>query len=269
MNRNEQGFSTPVAMTVIFSLCIIILAIGTLFSTTNKKLRSIERAYSENAVVKKILSDIDNDIQLLVTTNTDNYNNPVILNLFTKYSSYNLSINDVSTGINELFMNEEFIKSDCISHLLNTEKDTVRTNYGWINSRYADKKFIQGSNNVDSFPLVNQIPFYNVYFMNQNFLEAILEYNGILLSSEKAIQILNMCNTEIRKEDLMQILNCSEDHTIFDFLSTKTTFWEICFETKISEVKAIYAAMPNEKKLKEIDHYELINSVIKRKGGNL
>ena len=44
MNSNEKGFSTPLALTVIFSLCIIALSFCMVTSATEKQINSYDKA---------------------------------------------------------------------------------------------------------------------------------------------------------------------------------------------------------------------------------
>ena len=273
MINKEQGFSTLLAMTVIFSLCVIILVIGTLILSMNKKVHSIENIYTNTTKIENVLSEIQTDIQFLVDLQVDTFEDSRFNNFMAKYSPYDFVISDVSTGINELFMSEDFINSTIIYKLLRNDYEAIETDYGWLNKKYANNDFLQELENdfssSDLYPFVNELPLNNIYFMDIDYLQALLEYNNIKDVESKIIDIENNLHNIKQKEDLCTILNCNVSHPVFDFIGTKTTFWKITFDMDDNFVEAIIAAIPKRNKLDEIDHYELITKNIKRKGGNL
>ena len=63
MKNDESGFSTPLALTVIFSLCVITLSFCMIVATNEKKINSFEKLYESRKDINLIIDRIEKNIQ--------------------------------------------------------------------------------------------------------------------------------------------------------------------------------------------------------------
>ena len=152
------------------------------------------------------------------------------------------------------------------------QSDSVETNYGWINPKYADEDLIKSIkndfNSEDIFPIINQLPFYNVFEMSNDFLLAVLKFNNIQKPEEKTQAIQNALQQNLDIKKIREILSVPASHHVFDFIGTKTIFWKATFETDECKVCAVYAAVPDESNQSKIQKYILVEQHIEFKGGD-
>ena len=272
MFSSEKGFSTPIALIVIFSLCLMTLSVIILVYTNEKKLNSYKRKIVAEKKAENLLLDISEKIQLIKDEKNDFPGAASIEYLLAKYRQNNLILTDVSTGINKEFLKDEILESRALSQYLSTE-DAQLSEYGWINPKYADNTKIEqiendfGDNSF--FPVINEFPAYNLFAMNIDFLTAILSFHKISEAEDKAEKIKNLTPENLSDEKLCEILGVQRNHSVFDFLGTKTVFWNVSFETEDCMANAVFAAIPQKNDKKEIEKYVLVERHISYKGGEL
>ena len=272
MKKNEGGFSTPLAMTVIFSLSVITLSLCMLVSANSKRFNSYKNYIEARKEVNTIIYTIEKRFQNIKSISCDNENVIKELQLNDFKRAENFLVEDVSTGINRQFAAETFLNNKYIKKYVEENTDTVFVDYSWINPKFTEKQFLSeieqsfDTNNI--FPLKNSFPPLNLANMNISFIKTILDYYEIKDSENKAVQIKNFLTDDTETSQIANILSVSRNHPVFDLIGTKTVFWKVSFETKKYKVTAIYALVPESENQKKIDKYMLIRKEILLKGGN-
>lgn len=272
MFKTEEGFSTPVALIVIFSLCLLVISVVMLVYTNEKKIDSYKRQIVAEKKAEKLLQDIGKEIQSLKEDENDSPDAIAKEKLLAKYKEENVTVSDVSTGINQEFLKDEILESESVIQYLAAD-DAQLSDYGWINPKYAEQSIV---NQVETdfgesapFPIINDFPLYNIFEMTTDFLTTILSFNNITEPEDKAEKIKNLLPENINIEKLCEILGVQKNHPVFDFLGTKTIFWKVTFETEEYKTSAVFAAVPQKDDKKKIDKYVLVEHKFSYKGGKL
>ena len=166
MEISDEGFSTPLALAAVFSLCILSLPLCMISSATGKYISSYGRAVSERKKIDSVIYDMEEKIQPLKELPSDADENEISF-LIASACNYDFKVTDVSTGINRNFASGKFLESKAISDYVTSGGDCVFADYGWINPMLADKTIIEHSakefDGSDTFPLVNSLPSFNVH----------------------------------------------------------------------------------------------------------
>ncbi len=272
MFRSEDGFSTPIAMIVIFSLCLMTLSVIILVYTNEKKLNSYKRRIIAEKKAESLLLDISEKIQLLKDDENDFPGSASIEYFLSKYKQNNLILTDVSTGVNKEFLKAEILESSALKQYLSTEYAQL-SEYGWINPKFADdtkiKQIENDFGNNSFFPVINEFPAYNLFEMNIDFLSAILSFNKISDPENKAEKVKTLSPENLNIDKLCEILGVQKNHSVFDLLGTKTVFWKVNFETEECITEAVFAVIPQKNDKKKIEKYVLVERHISYKGGQL
>ena len=272
MKNDESGFSTPLALTVIFSLCVITLSFCMIVATNEKKINSFKKLYESRKDINLIIDRIEKNIQGLrdYSNDIDEYQ---IATLLLSDFEYDLKIKDVSTGINKQFVDEKILENEYIKNYVAENEDIAFVDYGWVNPKFADKSIIYDIQNnyqdKSTFPLVNSLPPLNIHLMNENFFRTVLNAYKIKNIDRKIERIREIINSESSVKDIAKILEISESHSLFELIGLKTVFWQIEFETEKYNAKTIFAAVPEKNNQKKIEKYILIKKEITYKGGVL
>ena len=272
MKSKESGFSTAFALTVIFSLCVITLSFAMIVNANEKKICSYKKAFDARKNANKILFNIEEKLQELKDYPSD-IDECQILSLISMECDYEITVKDVSTGINENFVSSEILEDESVRRYMTLNEEVALTEYGWINPRFADKTVLDEISldfeNKNAFPLINNTPPLNIHFMTDDFIMAVLEYFKIKNGEHKIEQIREKLNCETSSKELAKILGISESHAFFDLIGFKTLFWKISFETDKCVCSAVFAAVPQKDNQKKIDRYILVEKDIVHKGGSL
>lgn len=270
MSKSDGGFSTPIAMTVIFPLSLAILSLSMLVAANGRKLKSYDNFVLARKEADSVLSDLKRDFQILKDVPCDSDSSFVLHEILARYSEYSLTIADASTGIHRNFMNENFYDSKPVCDYMAMKEDAAVTEYGWLSPKHADKKILDGViadfDGETPFPIVNTFPPYNIHFMSCEFLEAVLEHCGIKNAEENAKKIFGMISDETDIAKLAELIGVAETHPVFDFIGVKTVFWKIQFETGQCDVSAIFAAVPKKDDQRSVERYILIDKEISHEG---
>ncbi len=259
----ENGYYTPQAMILIFSLCTIIMSLNILLFCKQNKINAYKKLYKTKSEVNKIIEYLIEDFNYIANSNVDCIHNEVIQTIINKYSEHNISIEDVSTKINKDFLSSKIYEKQEIQELIFQYGSEIITEYGWMNAHLSDEQIIKASREDfetdDIFPIVNNLPLYNVYFMNEDFLRAILSINKINEVEHKVQKLINEINDKSKEVDIEMIcklLEISKDHALFNYIGTKTTFWKINMNIYKTDVKIILAGIPNRES--KITYYKII-----------
>lgn len=270
-NLSESGFSTPLAMAVIFSLCVLIISLSLLINSKYRKTLSYRRMYEARNELIKLLESIEMDMQSFTEVSCDKLDSEPVRKLCLKYADCNLTIKDVSTGINKEFIKESFLEKEHVQRLIQLYGDEVLSDYGWINPSIVDIKTVQDVQKdfakEDVFPIINNFPVLNIYSMNEVFIEAILKVFGINKAEEKARELYLRLSENLDIKTLAEFLEIPETNNLFNMIGTKTAFWEVCFENKGYFARVIFAAIPERDSKCKIDKYMVIEKDFTYKGG--
>lgn len=268
----REGFSTPAAMILIFSFCLIIMSLAFFSMSKQKKINTYKKIYIAKRNSENILESIVKDFQDIAKEKVDTYQSDKIQDILSKYIEYEIEIEDVSTKINEEFLANKFYNSKEIQDLLFICGEGIKTEYGWINSKISDSKKIEeikrDFEEEKIFPIVNNLPLYNIYFMDENFIKTICSLTNISTNGNELhilLQKLNDTQNLLTVDEISNILRISKSHLFFSFVGTKTTFWKISFSLQNCNTSAIIAAIPdNESKISE---YRLVEKNVQYLGG--
>ncbi len=272
MNDSESGFSTPLAMTVIFSLSLITLSLAMFVSANGKKIDTYRKSVEAEKEAETILLTIEASLQGLkeYRKDADTYHAE---SLISGVCDCDFSVKDVSTGINKNFLSEKILKNDAFRRYISENGDAVFSEYGWVNPAFSDKKIIaeieQNFECKSPFPLINSFPPMNIHFMSADFIRAVLDFYNINGSERKAMLIREKLNSDTDAEELAHILGIRENHALFDFIGFKTLFWEVSFDTGKCRCHAVFAAVPEKYDQKRIEKYILVEKNVSLKGGIL
>lgn len=268
----REGFSTPAAMILIFSFCIIIMSFAFFSMTKQKKINTYKKIYIAKRNSENILENIVKDFQLIAKEKVDSYQSDGVQDFLSKYIEYEIHIEDISTKINEEFLPNRIYKSKEIQDLLFICGESIKTEYGWINSKISDSKKIEeikrDFEENDIFPIVNNLPLYNIYFMDENFIKSICSLTNISINGDELsilLQKLDDTQNLLTVDEISNILGISKSHLFFSFVGTKTTFWKITFSLQNCTTSAILAAISDSEN--KISEYKLVEKNIQYLGG--
>lgn len=265
LKNNENGYLLPSALVIIFSLSIFVLSFCMFTFAFEKRINSSIVEVSHKKEIEKILFNILDDFNLMCDEEVDSEKLFHIQKMIFDYSEFNLSIREVSTGLNKHFLKRDFLESAPIKKYVECN-EKVFTDFTWINQAFCDKKIIEevttGFNKENIFPLVNDFPLLNIHFMSEEFLRAVLNHFEIKKAEEKIFLLNEKLTDKTSLEDISKILNISLSHPFFLLVGTKSTFWEITFETEKCKSKAIYAGLPEYASRNKIEKYILLKKEI-------
>lgn len=266
--KNEDGFITQNFLILVFIFFVMIISILYLVNVSNKKVQCEENIYNEKNEARLVLNNFEKDIQCLSLNLEDNFVNDEYLSLLQKYEQYKISISDVSTKINTMFLKSEILENKYIQELLFSEKENIQTSYGWINPFCSSKELVMATLSDFSkdsrgklFPLINDFPLYNIYCMSRDFIFAILDLNKIENAEEKATLLYQQAQNNILSlDEIKKTLGVKGSHSVMNFLGTKTTFLNVKFQIQKCYVDAVFAVVPS--KTNVIEKYILIEKKI-------
>ncbi len=261
MKISERGFSTPLALTVIFSLSITALAFSMLIAANEKRIKSYKTAVEEKKKIDCIIFDIEEKIQLLKDIPSDTDEQEISF-LISSVCDYNFKVFDVSTGINKNFCRKDFLTNKAIDEYITASGDKAFLEYGWINPKFSDKEVLEQISKdfcgKSTYPLVNNLPPLNIHNMSIDFLTAVFKFCKIKEAEKKAEKVKERLSFSTGIKELSEILAVEENHMVFDLTGTKTVFWKVEFETKKAKAYAVFAAVPQKENQKKIEKYILV-----------
>ena len=272
MKNFDSGFSTPLAMAAIFSLCILALSFCLLTAANERRMDSYKKLTEERKKIDSIIFDMEEKIQMLKNFSSDSDEHE-ILYLLSSACDFNLSVSDVSTGINKNFISKEILKNKAISDCIEINGEDIFAEYGWINPKISDKGIVEQTakdfEGKNTFPLINTFPPLNIFNMSGDFIKAVLELCSVKDAENKAELIKDNLNPDTTEKELAEILEIEENHPVFELLGTKTAFWKVDFETEKARACAVFAAVPEKENQRKIEKYILVEKKILFKGGVL
>lgn len=269
MNDEESGFSTPLAMTVLFSLSILVMALCMLVYASEKKIISAENNVEKLNEISVLIFQMEKEIQAFKDVKCDTEDSYEIKNILTCLNEYNYEVFDVSTGINRNFISRKILSDKAFENYLRSNGMEQDCKYSWINPEFAEEDVIneiqEEHEGIDLFPLINGFPLMNIYRMDNDLLMAVLAFYRISEPEKKVSAIRGMLGLETEIKDIAEVFEISTEHPLFNLVCTKTSFFEFRIEMGDYEVKAVFAAVPDKESKKKIDRYMLIDKSVLRK----
>lgn len=269
MKRYDKGFSTPLALSVIVSLCIISLSFCMISASSKKLSDSYKRNIEERKKIDSVIYNIETKIQSLKDLPSD-IDEKEISSLVEDACLYDFSACDVSTGINKNFIKKEVLESKAVRDYISINNENAFVEYGWINPKFSDKKILEQAvkdfKGKNTFPLINSFPPLNIHNMEKEFIKTAFEFFGIDEAAEKTELLKETLNAETTVKEIAELLNISETHPLFELIGTKTSFWRIDFETEKTAAYAVFAAVPYKENQKKVEKYILVEKKISSRG---
>ena len=260
--KKEEAFTSIYALIMIFSLSTVILATGMFSLIQSKYITTVKNKYELKLYCKNICKEIEKDFQKFIYKENDFENDNLITELKYKYSPYSLSIEDVSTGLNLNTLDKKFLSQKPIKNLLLVYQDSITTDYGWLNSSCTRKDLTDELYDLNKdYPLINNLPVFNINFMNQDFIEAILKICSVSESETKAAILSREKGFSLTKDKIIEILEMSDSKKVLALIGVKTNFWKIIFKYKDCKCEGIIAAYPKRNST-EIEKYVLVDFII-------
>lgn len=214
--------------TILFSLSLYTFICNKYVENNNSTIQLIETGF-------QILDDITNQMQLQ-SSETADFPDCFSYIIIKQDHVSNFSITDISSNINQFSLPDSILVSQQIQQYLSQiEKD--KSIYSWININYCNSNTVSklkknhNTNNISElYPLINNLPLYNIYFLDKQ--ELLLLLDAILITDlQKQNNFINdidniafATNDELNKK--LSINNHSLGAALF---GCKTTFWEINF----------------------------------------
>lgn len=272
MQGNNHATEGSISISAVFSLGIILIILSGLLFLLSSVRNYAVRLKNKDAVRAEainLLYDIQDRMPVLKEDDADSPFSDGVRMLESTYAAYDLQIKDVSSGINPRFLDAAFLKNEAINNLILSDPENNLVEYGWAHKRMISEEMksrVQASfavrNNEALFPLINEFPLTNVYYLSEECLTAFLQYYKIKDAEKKAFIIKE--NTRIQsKIDFEPILDVEMNHGIFDLIGNKTSFWKVTFFYESCMVEAVFCAVPDKKEPQKIDHYKLVERKIR------
>jgi hypothetical protein len=302
--KSEEG-SVEIGSVFILFFLSALLSGAILFASALVKYFERYSDYNhEKDKAVNVLYEITELLQPQKNEAYDFRNSYLIQSLESKYRAYNLEIKDVSSGYHLDFLSDKDLEDPRIcSYLflnnsasqfiifrnmrgLSADLESLKpyikaeawdscVSYGWINRnqsesfafRHARQEF-KSIDIMDLFPLVNDFPLININMVSPDILNPlILRPDFKIEKPEEKIEKLKnrLLIGPVSIPDISSLLNTPVTNPVFDYLGTKTTFWEISFRLRPRIMaKGIVGAIPDKYgERQDIQEYVLIDRTIR------
>jgi len=288
---------------VILLMFLVVLAGGAMLenATVTKYFDRSRSDFQERETMKEILDAVVNSFDDLVALDSDDEQNPILENIIGKYTKYNLTIRDISSGCNLNFLPDVVLAEPALANFifaggnvegflrfrrihgfttdisnwkpyLKEESLGAVVCYGWLSVIHGDSETGRmaaasfGQSGESLYPLMNEMPLINVNTMDPNLLVPLLSCRSWRIKGveTKASSLKSQLERgPITERELRSLLGLEENHEAYRFLGARTAFWGISFNKDHYRMDAVIAAVPG-RKTRTIDHYILIEGRISR-----
>ena len=290
------------------SLVILLISLGVvaggamLESTAVTKLFDRSRSdFRERETMKELLDELVSSFNELVDIDVDDYRNPALENISSRYAAYNLTIRDISSGCNLNFLPdadlsesglesflfaggsaEAFLRfrrdrgfvTDVseLKHFFKEEALGAVVCYGWFSTLHSEAETNRmlaasyGRTGDALYPIMNDLPLINVNTMDTALLATLLSRSSwrIANAAAKAAALKNRLeHGSVTEGELRSVLGVAENHEVFRYLGVRTAFWLLSYKKGFYKMEAIIAAIP-ERGSRNIERYVLIEGKLSR-----
>ncbi len=283
------------ALLVIFSA--IVLGCMSFYLNSKIGLNKINVSRRTRLEIEKNLIQLEKDMQFLC--NDDNDSESSIAWLEEKYATEELSIKDVSTGININTFGSWFLDDKAIVKFLlreNVSREKYKENigrnhiyknmseipdsfteqakdnmsfYGWGISFFPDSAVVSqilesgGRYKEDWFPAVNSMPPMNINFIHHELLVAILGMKEICVVNVEdkalALEYLLQSNRTVTDREIAKCLGINEDNSFFKIVGRKTCMWNIIENISGRRLSVIFGAIPQKENQRKVNEYKILD----------
>lgn len=260
----DEGYSSPFVLAVIFYISFITMAASLMVCAVRTRIASIGHQYDSDGKAFSLFSQFLEDMQGMVEEKGDSPFSSGYLSLLDKYQNCSIDMKDISTGINPSTMGKILDSNMRIMDLIDVYGKDIEKEYGWINPTIANTDQVisvlddfELSNVEDLFPLANVLPVCNVHFMQEEFIEAILESYKIPNYSMKARKLFMEAAKSVLDENrIKEIVDVDDSASVLNFIGSRTSFWSIHLETDDRNIDSVVAAVPfREEKTRDVEKY--------------
>ena len=290
------------------SLVTLLIFLGVISGGTILETASVTKYFDrsrsdfrEREATKELLDAMVERFGDLVALDFDDEKNPLLESIRTQYASYNLTIRDISSGINLNFLPDSFLSEPSLAKFLFSEGSAERflgfrkshgfdteisawkpflreealnavVSYGWFSTLHKDTEAGQriavsyGNSGDGLYPLMNDMPLINVNTMDIALLAPMLSYRSwrIAEAAAKAAALKSKLeHGPLTEGELRAILALNANHEIFRYLGVRTSFWSLSFKNGRYRMDAVIAAVP-EQGGKTIEYYTIIERRLSR-----
>jgi hypothetical protein len=267
----EIPWSAGNASLGILLVCMIVMALLSgalaLVSSVNNYSFRIKSKDIRREQALSLLPSVISDFAGFVEDEIDCPTSESVRMIEAKYERYEMALTDVSSGINELFLNDDILQNEAVKRITEEKEAKEIVSYGWIQKATAPEEMkkrlasaFNYSDSEDYFPLVNNLPLSNVNYLTERCITAFLSASDIENAQEKGTALFYRAKQNgINIAEMTDILDVKKDHKVFYLLGDKTTFWNVFYKTKGCSVSAVVCAIPDKKEdVKKIKEYRII-----------
>ncbi len=263
---SQDGYSSAGALAAVILLSLGIMGIAFFTGSLLKFTDTYRRHYKRQDAALEVLERLTEAMQELAGDECDNEQSRNRNDVLDAYSGYGLVLEDVSSGINGLFLAESVVSDPGVAGLIELKGDEVMSSYGWIPMNFRSLKIsdaVQSSFGTSDaaalFPLVNRFPVLNLFYADADLIPALLNAVGVKDYERKAgVLDMRIHAGNLSDSEIASILGIEASDRILDLFGLKTSFWKASFSAGGCSVRAIYAAVPEDEASRTAVRYVLI-----------
>ncbi len=257
MNRGDSGSGSVQVLTVLLFLSVLAVGISFEITRSSRLLEKVEAATALERELDLKCRRVVDYLQKNGDPETDTSDDGVwsyIRGL--EKNGFSLTMEDVSSRIGR----------DIHPSLFDSVEwpEELYSDYGWINTTLNDTDY--------TYPVANTMPLFNIYFTDEEILEAILsqEYEGEVLDDRenKLSRIISLRDSfSLTDESLEEALDLEDDKKDYylSYLGVTTWFWKIRAAKNNRSHTMVIARIPVEddrvKTLSRKAVYQIIQSL--------
>ncbi|MCL2294995.1 MAG: hypothetical protein FWC36_09050 [Spirochaetes bacterium] len=287
VNKKDSGWISVASILFLFFITAMVSGLALIFTTSNIYFRKNQNDYKIKKEADILLNRILYDIQYLKEESFDSPENSYIISFINKYRKWNLTLEDVSSGLHLDFLPDSDLRDPLFSqYVFINNQSTAFINYrnqhglsssvndwrpyvteaaisscvtfGWLHrshdSSFAFKEISRNFSTADQdklFPIVNSFPLININYVKPEIIELFILRPSFEIKDAR--EKYKRLKTRLEQRplddlDIMEILGVPLANRIFNYIGGKTAFWKITFDAEEKYiVQAIVAAVPNEK----------------------
>lgn len=302
MKTRQDGFGTAGAFVLLAFLAACILGFAAFYTNLHFSIVRSHKRQQAICNMRLLIANVVDDFNSLADEKADTPESAVLQQLKQTYASYNIDIQDVSSGVPINFITDTdldnkqirkllFLSDSAVDKFKSDRKDrpfildlqelvpymtsdglSCCVLFSWINTVFLKAYGVRTINSavksdMSSFPLMNRLPLMNIYFMNEKLLEMFVSRTDFHITEPeqklKNIKFYLDGGYLFTKESLAEILCIKQDSIFFDYIGFKTQFWKVKLKNGLYTANVIIAAFPKDENSTEVGYYDIISSDIR------